>query len=70
MFFAVGDILAAQNNPSFIHIKVARDGVKERGFTRAVAADNGGEIAVFKREAHLVKRFFLVDCAGVKCFGD
>ncbi len=70
MFLAVSDILAAQNNPPFIHIEVSRDGVKERGFSRAVAAHNGGEIAVLKSEAHLVKSLFLVDGAGVKGFGD
>lgn len=70
MFLAVSDILAAQNNPSLIYIKISCDGAKERGFSCTVASNNGGKIAVFQCQAHVVKRFFLIDGAGVKRFGN
>ena len=70
MFFAVGDILAAQYDPPFIHVKASRDCVEEGGFPCAVAADDGGEIPVCEGQAYVIQRFFFVDGAGVKGFGD
>ena len=48
----------------------ARDGVHQGGFARAVAADDGDEVACVEVKAHVVQGQLLGDGAGVEGLGD
>ena len=65
-----GDILAIEENASLIHGPDARDRVEHGGFARAVAADNGDEIAGLEVQVQTVESLLLINGAGIKGFGD
>ena len=65
-----GDILAAQFNCAAVRQKIAADRVEHRGFSRAVRADDRGEITRFQVERHTGERGFFIDGSGIKCLGN
>ena len=65
-----GDILAVEQDLPAVHRPHAGHGVEERGFARAVAADDGDEIAVVKVQIQVDERLLLVDRAGIEGLGD
>ena len=65
-----GDILTVQQDGAAVHGERACHSVEHGGFSRAVAADDGDEIAVMEGQRQVVQRCFGVDCAGEEGFGN
>ena len=65
-----GDVLAVKLDLAAVREKAAGNSVEERGFARAVCADDGDEIALCGVEAEVFDRLFGVDRAGVEGLRD
>ena len=64
------DVLAVDADRAAIDEEGAGDGVHERRFSRAVAADDGDEIAGREMERQIVKRGLFRDRSGIEGLGD
>ena len=62
----VRDVSAVDDDLAGVDKERAGGGVEHRGLARAVAADDGDEVAVVQRQTQAVQRGFGVDGAGVK----
>ena len=62
----VRDVGAVDDDLAGVDKERAGGGVEHRGLARAVAADDGDEVAVVQRQTQAVQRGFGVDGAGVK----
>ena len=65
-----GDILPADGDAAAVHGEGAGDGVQQRGFARAVAADDGDEVALVQVEGQVVQSRPGVDGARMEGLGD
>ena len=65
-----GHVHAVEDDAPVVHRPDARDGVKHGGFSGAVAADDGHEIARLQVQRQPVERPLFVDRAGVEGLGD
>ena len=65
-----GDIFARQRDGAGVGDELARNGVEQRGFARAVGADDGGKVTVVEVKVHAFQRDLLIDGAGVERFAD
>ena len=61
-----GDVLAADEDRAGIHRPNARNGVQQRGFARAVAADDRDEIAVGQFKAQVADGVLFIDGARIE----
>ena len=66
----IGDVRPAEHDRTAVHGPHAGHGVEQRGFSGAVSADDGDEIAVAQMQIEIDQRLFLVDGAGVEGFAD
>ena len=66
----VGHVRAVDDDPALVHRPHAGDGVQDGGLARAVAADDGHEVAVLQVEVHAVERDLLIDGLGVESLAD
>ena len=65
-----GDVGPVEHDPPLVHGPDARDGVEQGGFSRAVAADDGDEIAGVQMQAQARQRLLLIDGAGIEGLAD
>ena len=63
----MGDVIAADDDLSFVDRPASRDRVQRCRFARAVAADDGYEIALFKVQVDSRECGFCIYRAGVEC---
>ena len=66
MLRQAGDVGAVDDDLTAVDLEGARDGVQHGRLARAVAADDGDEIAVVESQVQIVQRGLCVDGAGVK----
>ena len=65
-----GDVTSRKRYAAGVGIEAARYRVEERGFPRAVRADNGRKVARLKMQREVGKCAFFIHGAGVEGFGD
>ena len=65
-----GKIDAVERDKAAVHEKGAGNGVEQRGFARAVGADDRGKFPIGQRETQILNGFLLVDGSGVERFGN
>ena len=63
-------ILSVQQDLAAVRQKAAADGAEQRGFSRAVCADDRDKISVRHAERQLVQGALLVDRSGIEGLGD
>ena len=56
-------ILSVQDNAALVYIEHARNSVEQRGFARAVSADDGDEISGGQCEGKILHSLFFIDRA-------
>ena len=64
------DVLPVQHDAAFVHIEAARDRAEQRGFSRAVGADDGHKFARVQMERKVMERGLFVDRARIEGFPD
>ena len=65
-----GHVHAVEDDAAGVHRPDACDGVEHGGFSGAVAADDGHEIARLQMQGQTVERPLFIDGAGVEGLGD
>ena len=65
-----GHVHTVEDDAAGVHRPDARDGVEHGGFSGAVTADDGHEIARLQVQGQPVERPLLIDGAGVEGLGD
>ena len=70
VFRQIGHIHPVDRDAALIYRPDARHGVEQRGFARAVAADDRDEIAVVQGQGNAVQRGLFVDRARIKGLAD
>ena len=70
IFRELGDVHIVDEHLPLVEREDARHSVEHGGFSCAVTADDGHEIAVVQRQVEVLQRDLFIDRAGVKYFGN